>query len=61
MAESQSELRVADLALASGKAAFNAAIRSGEIVSRSHPASASIWPVLRNDAPMTTVSIPCAL
>ena len=32
MAESQSELRVADLALASGKAAFNAAIRSGEIV-----------------------------
>ena len=32
MAESQSELRVADLALASCKAAFNAAIRSGEIV-----------------------------
>jgi hypothetical protein len=41
--------------------AASSSIKAGAIVSRSQPASASISPILRNEAPITTVATPRAL
>ena len=40
------------------ESAASSSSRLGEIVSRSHPARAVIWPALRKEAPITIVSIP---